>query len=196
MEKEKEEEEDLEEKSMDSTAEEEEEEEEKKVEERKPTKCSAILKTGDRKGNACGRSVSFRDGRCGLHTQEKKKGEKVESGASDLRKLDVVECGAVYVRNVHGSSKDKADWKDFWKRHTKQEFPRDCRAKDCQKRATCTGHMYLRDEEEARRSKDERKFNYLVPICSHHNSSKYDNEYFLLKKTTVAVKIYERVYFV
>ena len=87
------------------------------------------------------------------------------------------------------SSKDKGAWKTFWEKHSGGEkYPKTCRVKDCDRTATCTGHMYMRSEWEA----GERKNNYLVPICSHHNSIKYDAPNFVeAKKTTVAVKILE-----
>lgn len=126
-------------------------------------KCTKVLKTGKRKGEVCGR----------LHCQyhhSKRKGEVIL-----LEKK-------IYVRNVEGSSIDKKNWKKFWEKHTGDEYPRTCRAKDCEKSAKATGHMFLRDQED-------KKHNYLIPICSHHNSCKYNEEFFLLKKNVKAVKI-------
>ena len=69
--------------------------------------CTKVLKTGKRKGEVCGR----------LHCQyhSKRKGEVVL-----LEKK-------IYVRNVEGSSIDKKNWKKFWEKHTKDEYPKTCR---------------------------------------------------------------------
>lgn len=128
--------------------------------------CTIILGSGKRKGESCNRI------NCQYH------GEK--------RFIEVITLVKnVYVRNVEGSSTDKKNWKKYWIKHTKDEYPETCRAKDCVKKATATGHMYLRDV-------DNEKINYLIPICSHHNSCKYNAECFLLKKMVKAVKIKSR----
>ncbi len=146
--------------------------------------CPVILKSGKRVGQPCGRKAKYDDGKCGNH--HKKVTDAICSvGTSDKRKVKVVELKSkVYVCGVTGSSKDTGNWKTFWEKHTDKKYPKTCRAKDCEKNATDTGHLYLRDDKD-------KTFNYLVPICSHHNSSKYDKTPFLLKKTAVAVKIYE-----
>ena len=87
-----------------------------------------------------------------------------------------------YMSGVIGSSKDTGAWKPFWIKHTKMAYPTVCRVKDCEKKVAATGHMYWRDDPEGH------KYNYLVPICSHHNSSKYDKVAVPLKKGH-AVKI-------
>lgn len=129
--------------------------------------CQSIIKSGPKKGETCGRL------HCSYHGKVK-----------DVRFVKVKLLVKEYVRNVEGSSLDKKNWKKYWIKHTKEEYPRTCRAKDCEKDAKATGHMYVRDKDE--------KYNYLIPICSHHNSSKYNEEYFLLKKNVKAVKILER----
>jgi hypothetical protein len=131
--------------------------------------CQSILQSGPKKGEICGRT------HCSYHGEVKDK---------RFVKVKLLEK-AIYVRNVEGSSLDKKNWKKYWLKHTKEEeYPNTCRAKDCEKKAKATGHMYLRDKDE--------KFNYLIPICSHHNSSKYNEEYFLLKKNVKVVKILEK----
>ena len=149
--------------------------------------CPAILKSGKRKGKICGLKAKYAGGWCGNHQKRGVLTDDEETssvGTSQLRKLDIVHLSEkVYVCNVKGSSKDTGNWKKFWEKHTNQEYPKTCRAKDCERKAKATGHMFLRDES--------KKHNYLVPICSHHNSAKYDDNYFLLKKTTIAVKILE-----
>lgn len=112
----------------------------------------------------------------------------ITKGTSAKRRVDTVHLsdGKTYVCNVKHSSKDTGNWKTFWLKHSGTvTYPKTCRAKDCERKATATGHMYLRDDQE------NKKYNYLVPICAHHNSSKYDSTYFLVKKSTVAVKIHE-----
>jgi hypothetical protein len=154
--------------------------------------CHVLLKSGDRKGDPCHKKATYPGGVCGNHKKHGKKKEKEEEedeetsvGASSTRCLDVVTLDTgVYVLGVNGSSVDKAAWKAFWIKHTKQEYPNKCRAKDCEMTATCTGHMYLRDD-------TLKRYNYLIPICSHHNGKEYDTKAFLLKKTKVAVKIRE-----
>jgi hypothetical protein len=123
-------------------------------------KCTKILKSGSRKGQECGRI------KCQYHNK---------------RQVEVVILEKKYARNVEGSSVDKKNWKKFWTKHTQDEYPRTCRAKDCERLAKATGHLFIRDMDE--------KYNYLVPICSHHNSCKYNEDYFLLKKNVKAVKI-------
>lgn len=134
----------------------------------KENKCTKILKSGKRQGQECGRS------NCQYHSK---------------RSVEVVLLEKkIYVCNVEGSSKDKKNWKKFWMKHTKEEeYPKTCRAKDCEKTANATGHMFLRDQQD-------KKHNYLIPICSHHNSSKYNEDYFLLKKNVKAVKIESILY--
>ena len=166
------------------------EKDEEVTEEEEPKKCQSKFLSGDKKGQICNKPAKYPGEKCGIHRSKKGKEKEVSVGASSERKLDVIELSdKVYVCNVKNSSKDTAAWKTFWITHTKLEYPKVCRAKDCAKTATATGHMYLRTEYEA--SKELPKHNYLVPICSHHNSSKYDTEFFLVKKTTVAVKILE-----
>lgn len=159
--------------------------------------CSVTLESGDRQGKPCNKKASYPGGVCGHHkkhgiSSHKKLGKEEEEdddetsvGAASTRCLDVVTLDTgVYVLGVNGSSVDKAAWKTFWIKHAKQEYPDKCRAKDCEKNATCTGHMYRRDD-------PVKRYNYLIPICSHHNGKEYDTKAFLLKKTTVAVKIRE-----
>jgi hypothetical protein len=116
---------------------------------------------------------------------------KVSHGVSANRLIAVVEVdNTFYVCNVKGSSRDKGAWKKFWLKHTTATYPRTCRAKDCERDATATGHMYWRDDPD-----QIGHYNYLVPICSHHNSERYDSDkepirWFPLKKG-VAVKILE-----
>ena len=116
---------------------------------------------------------------------------KVSHGVSTNRLIAVVNVdNTFYVCNVKGSSRDKGAWKKFWLKHTTATYPRTCRAKDCERDATATGHMYWRDDPDKIGH-----YNYLVPICSHHNSERYDSDkepirWFPLKKG-VAVKILE-----
>ena len=159
--------------------------------------CPAIIKSGDNKGKVCGKKAKYA-GKCGNHrtrTKVKKDDDDEETsiGVSHERKIDTLKLnGSTYVCNVKGSSKDPGAWKTFWSTHSGCAYPRTCMAKDCQKKATATGHMYLREEYELYAERGELpKYNYLVPICSHHNSKVYDVTFFLLKKTTVAVKILE-----
>lgn len=91
--------------------------------------------------------------------------ETVEKGASKERLVDIVKIDKTfYVCNVPGSSMDKAGWKTFWEKHVGDAQPATCRIKDCVKKVKATGHMYWRDD------KDGKVYNYLVPICSHHNN--------------------------
>lgn len=168
---------------------------------REITKCPTILKSGIRKNKPCNKPSKHNDGTCGIHYKKDltKKDGAVSVGTSDARKLYAIPFGGMYVCNVVNSSKDTGNWKAFWLKHSGEaEYPKTCRAKDCERTATATGHMYLRDEyEEAESKKQLPKHNYLVPICSHHNSSVYDcgslttTKFFLLKKTTTSVKILE-----
>jgi len=173
--------------------------------------CDALLKSGPRKGLPCNNTIKTpANGKCGRHApapappkekQEQNDSEetvssssdeeervvpnKTNSGTSIHRFVETVQLeNAIYVCNVYGSSKDKGGWKEFYTKHAKVAFPNTCRAKDCEKKATATGHMYLRDD-------DNKKHNYLIPICAHHNSSRYDTTHFLLKKNVTAVKIRE-----
>lgn len=182
---------------------------------REITKCPTILKSGLRKNKPCNKPSKHDDGTCGIHYKKDltKKDGAVSVGTSDARKLYAVPFGGMYVCNVVNSSKDTGNWKTFWLKHSgEDEYPKTCRAKDCERTATATGHMYLRDEyEEAAtmhnnthnthnntHGKKLPKHNYLVPICSHHNSPVYDcktdnptTNFFVLKRTTIAVKILE-----
>ena len=176
-------------KGLDSTEEDNENENEKKI-------CTIIIKAkGPNCGNVCGKAAKTTDGRCGNHRvrHSKKDGDSVSVGTSKERKLDVIALeNKVYVCNVKGTSGDTGAWRPFWIKHTKKEYPKKCQAKDCELVANRTGHMYLRDEyEAAAKTGTLPKHNYLVPICPHHNSSVYDTKFFLVKKTTVAVKILE-----
>lgn len=91
--------------------------------------------------------------------------ETVEKGASKERVVDIVKIdNTFYVCNVPGSSMDKAGWKTFWEKHVGNAQPAACQIKDCVKKVKATGHMYWRDD------KDGKVYNYLVPICSHHNN--------------------------
>ena len=155
--------------------------------------CSVMLSSGKNQGKECTREGKYPGGVCGHHyaalkkksLEENSSEEETSVGQSASRCLDVVEFPrGDYVLGVNGSSEDSGGWKAFWERHTKLEYPKTCRAKDCERKATCTGHMYLRDDAVKR-------YNYLIPICSHHNGKEYDTKAFLLKKTTVAVKIRE-----
>jgi len=126
------------------------------------------------------------DGFCGIHAPKKDN----RGTSKDRCKAVIVFDNKTYMAGVAGSSKDTGNWKSFWEKHSGEgrEYPKTCRIKDCVKKATCTGHMYLRSEWEA----GDKKHNYLVPICSHHNSIKYDAPNFVLAtKGTVAVKILE-----
>lgn len=141
-----------------------------------PSPCSATLKNG----KPCKNKAKYED-KCGVHAPKRE-----NSGTGTHRCKGIEEFKNTYMANVSGSSKDTGAWKTFWEKHSKQEFPKTCRFKDCERKATCTGHMYKRDD------KDGKKYNYLVPICSHHNSVKYNApNYQLAKKTTIAVKILE-----
>jgi len=142
--------------------------------------CAATLKNG----KLCHYKAK-EGGKCGKHAAKRE-----NSGTGEIRSKGHVKFeNHTYMANVSGSSKDKGAWKTFWEKHSGGEkYPKTCRVKDCERTATCTGHMYMRSEWEA----GERKNNYLVPICSHHNSIKYDAPNFVeAKKTTVAVKILE-----
>lgn len=122
----------------------------------------------------------------------------VRTGASrDRFVARVVLEGKVWVCNVTGSSKDKANWKEFYERYAQIKTPDTCRIKDCQRKVGATGHMYIREDA------DGVLYNYLIPICSHHNSDKgldYDRvdprrtkwqEVKTQRGATIAVKIRE-----
>ena len=100
----------------------------------------------------------------------KKESDKTkDNGGSAERVVDIVKIdNKFYVCNVPGSSEDHAKWKPFWEKHTGRKQPASCQIKDCVKKVKATGHMYWRDDE------DDKTYNYLVPICSHHNSEVYD----------------------
>merc|ERR1712093_283201 len=99
--------------------------------------CPVKLKSGKRVGQPCGRKAKYDDGKCGNH--HKKVTDAICAvGTSDKRKVKVVELKSkVYVCGVTGSSKD-----------TGKKYPKTCRAKDCEKNATDTGHLYLRDDKD------------------------------------------------
>lgn len=140
----------------------------------KETLCSATKRSGKR----CNYKAKPGSTLCGVH------GTKVDR---EEERVDLPPH--TYACNVAGSSKDKANWKTRWEKFSGEAYPKTCRVKDCERKASCTGHLYLRDEEAKGAS---HPANYLVPICSHHNSVKYNApNYFELKKTTVAVKINE-----
>jgi hypothetical protein len=98
--------------------------------------------------------------------------DTVDNGISVERLVDIVKIdNKFYVCNVTGSSEDKADWKPFWEKRIKKAQPRLCQIKDCVREVGATGHMYWRDD------KDKNTYNYLIPICSHHNGSKNGYEW-------------------
>ena len=106
-------------------------------------------------------------------TLAKKASDKTKvTGISVERLVDVVKIdNKFYVCNVTGSSEDKAGWKTFWEKRTGKAQPRLCQIKDCAKEVEATGHMYWRDDT------DEKVYNYLIPICGHHNGSKNGYEW-------------------
>lgn len=118
---------------------------------------------------------------------------RVRSGCSVDRFAGVMPVNnGTYVCNVTGSSKDKGNWKRFCARYLAtvgEEYPKVCRVKDCQRKVTATGHMYWRDCKGVP-PEGTWRYNYLVGICSHHNSAVYDTKYVPLKKG-YAVKIEE-----
>lgn len=106
-------------------------------------------------------------------------GETVRKGASTERLVDVVKIdNSFYVCNVSGSSDDKAAWKRFWEKHAGEKQPATCQIKDCQRKVGATGHMYWRDD------KDGKLYNYLIPICSHHNNTENGYDWTGDDKTT------------
>lgn len=93
----------------------------------------------------------------------------VDTGASKERWVDTVKIdNSFYVCNVTGSSRDKGAWKTFWEKRVGSTQPARCQIKYCEKQVGATGHMYWRDD------KDGKVYNYLIPICSHHNGAEYD----------------------
>lgn len=152
-----------------------------------PVICSATLKNG----KPCKYKAKPGSDKCGIHGPKKD-----NQGTGAQRSLGCIHFDhhqKTYMANVTGSSQDTGNWKTFWITHAEgAEYPQTCRFKDCERKATCTGHMYIREEWEEGGGGGEKKYNYLVPICSHHNSVKYDAPNFsLMKKTTIAVKILE-----
>jgi hypothetical protein len=94
--------------------------------------------------------------------------EIVNTGGSFNRFLREYKLGKEdWICNVVGTSHEdpKVNWKGRWVAWTCQKWPTQCRYKDCERKATDGGHMYLRDH-----SRHPRHLNYIIPICSHHNN--------------------------
>lgn len=117
----------------------------------------------------------------------------VSKGASTERVVAIVKIdNNFWVCNVSGSSVDHAGWAKFWIKHTgRDRQPRRCQIKDCERDVEATGHMYWRDDP------DGKLYNYLIPICAHHNQTKNgydwngDQTHWLQCKRGLAVKILE-----
>lgn len=116
----------------------------------------------------------------------------VSKGASKERSVAVVKIdNSFWVCNVSGSSADEAKWATFWTKRTGRDQPRRCQIKDCEREVGATGHMYWRDDP------DGKQYNYLVPICAHHNKTENgydwngDQTKWLQCKSGLAVKILE-----
>ncbi len=115
--------------------------------------------------------------------------QRARTGCSSARFVGTMPVdNTIYVCNVEGSSEDKGSWKPFCSRYLAvvgEEYPKVCRVKDCQRKVTATGHMYWRDCKGT--PNGGWRYNYLAGICSHHNSSIYNNKYVPLKKGHVVI---------
>lgn len=87
------------------------------------------------------------------------------------------------VLNVVGSSVDRRKaWLKFWEKQTGRSRGK-CTIYDCGDDATLGGHMHVRNK----------RRHFILPICSHHNTTLYDWEakgkWIETKKGVVAVSI-------
>lgn len=91
------------------------------------------------------------------------------------------------VCNAVGTTcdKDPDGWINKWSEVTGRQ-PGKCAAAGCGKDGSNGGHVYMKGQS--------RDFCYIVPICSHHNSKKYDDagfdtEWYSTKANTAFMRI-------
>lgn len=85
------------------------------------------------------------------------------------------------VKNAVQTSSDKVEisWIAFWSTHTGMAINQCC-IHGCASKATVGGHLIY---------KYNKRRHYIVPICSFHNSSSFNNQYSFLKEGTLVVSI-------